>query len=435
MNLWAKGQPLDALIASFTVGDDPVTDLHFAHHDVVGSAAHVHVQRAAGLLDADEAATLLRGLDTVRRDIEAGRFSIPAAQEDVHTAVEMLLTERLGPVAGKLHTGRSRNDQVLTAVRLWLRDQLDDAADEARGLAVAWLDFAARHDGAVPGFTHLQRAMPSRWDLWAAGFAGALLDTLPLLDAARSFVDRCPLGSAAGYGSPLPLDRALAARLLGFAAVEEPVTAPQLTRGLAEGVAIGALAAPCHVLGRWAWDVTLYASAEFGLLRLPDAFTTGSSIMPQKRNPDVAELLRSSALRVRACQREIEDLSTGLPSGYHRDLQHTKAPLVRGVRTARSALHVAAHLARVLEPLPCEMDDALFATAEAFSRATATGRPFRETYREVGREVHAGTFVARERPPAGAPDLDALRGRVGRSRLRYDMDALFRAGPGPAPRR
>ena len=413
MKLWDKGEPLDALVATFTVGDDPVTDLAWAWHDVVGSAAHVRAQHAAGMLDDADANALLAGLAGVLADVESGRFTIPAEQEDVHTAVETLLAARIGAVSGKLHTGRSRNDQVLTDVRLWLLDELDATAVEWAALADAWLAFAARHgDRPLAGYTHLQRAMPSSWGLWAAGFAGALLDALPLLHAARAMAARNPLGSAAGYGSPLPLDRNLTASLLDFEGVVEPVTAAQLERGLVEGAALQALAAACHVVGRFASDVCLYATAEFNLVKLPSAFTTGSSIMPQKRNPDVAELLRGQARRVRAAQREIEDLAGALPSGYHRDLQHTKAPLLRGVRTARLTLRVAAHLAAALEPRDAALDPELFAASEAFRRAEAEGRPFREVYKEVGGEVFAGTFVAVERPPAPAPDLAALRARL-----------------------
>ena len=412
--LWDKGEALDAAIARFTVGDDPVVDLRFARHDVLGSLAHVEAQRACGLLSDEDAATLAAGLRDVLADIDAGRFGIAFEHEDVHTAIEALLHERLGPVAGRLHTGRSRNDQVLTAVRLWLLEELDGIEAEVRTLAGAWIAFAEAHgDRPLPGYTHLQRAMPSSWALWAGGYAGALLDTLPLLHAARAFASRSPLGSAAGYGSPLPLDRALSAAHMGFATVEAPVTAPQLTRGLVESSVLGALAAACHLVGRWAWDVTLYATAEFDLLALPDAFTTGSSIMPQKRNPDVAELLRGCARRVRAAQREIEDLSASLPGGYHRDLQHTKAPLVRGLDAGRDALRIAAHLAGGLSPKDVPMDDALYATAEAFRRAREEGRPFREVYREVGVEVKAGRFVAEERAAAPAVDLAGLRARLG----------------------
>ncbi|MFZ5481524.1 MAG: lyase family protein [Myxococcota bacterium] len=408
MRLWDKGDPLDAEIAAFTVGDDPVVDLNWAWHDVVGSCAHVRVQRAAGLLLEEEARTLLGALADVLADIEADTFSIAPEHEDVHTEVEARLAARLGPVAGKLHTGRSRNDQVLTAIRLWQLEALDRAEDEVEDLIAAFDAFAVLHGDPLPGYTHLQRAMPSSWALWAAGFADALAGVLPAFETARAMAGRCPLGSAAGYGTPLPLDRALAARLLGFSDVEE-VTASQLSRGLVEAHALGAVAGACHVVGRFAWDVGLYASAEFALLRLPDALTTGSSIMPQKRNPDVAELLRGSARRVRAAQREIEDLSAALPSGYHRDLQHTKAPLARGFDVGRAAIRVATRLVAGIEPLAVEMDPALYATAEAFARAQAEGRPFREVYREVGLEVKAGTFTPRTRPSAPAPRSRARR--------------------------
>jgi argininosuccinate lyase len=409
MRLWDKGGDLDAAIAAFTVGDDPVVDLAWAWHDVVGSAAHVRVIRAAGLLDDAEARVLIGGLSTIAAEIEAGTFTIPAAEEDVHTAVEARLTERLGPVAGKLHTGRSRNDQVLTTMRLWTLEQIDGARSEWTELACVLLDFARRNlDVPLTGYTHLQRAMPSSYGQWAAGFAGALLDAQPLLDAAEQVADRCPLGSAAGYGSPLPLDRALSARLLGFRTVEEPATACQLTRGLVEGAVLGALGAATGLVGRLAWDISLYCSAEFGLLRLPTAFTTGSSIMPQKRNPDVAELLRASAVTVRAARREIEDI-VALPSGYHRDVQLTKAAFQRGLLTARRSLSIAARLVGALEAAPRPLAAELFAAAEATLRSA----PFREAYREVGQEIAAGTFLPSEAALATRPplDLDGLTAR------------------------
>lgn len=408
MRLWDKGEPLDALVARFTVGDDPEIDLRFAWHDVVGSAAHVRVQHAAGLLDDVDRDVLLGGLAEILGEIEAGRFGILAEQEDVHTAVESLLTERLGPVAGKLHTGRSRNDQVLTDLRMWMKEALLAGDTRLDKLAASLLVLAESYrDLPLTGYTHLQRAMPSSWGQWAAGYASALLDCRPLFDAAWALADRCPLGSAAGYGSPLPLDRALAARLLGFSRVEAPETACQLTRGVVESAVLAAFGAVAGLLARLAWDVCLFASAEFNLVRLPDALTTGSSIMPQKRNPDVAELLRASAVRVRAARREIEDLCA-LPGGYHRDLQLTKQPLVRGVETGMSMLEVAARLVEGLQPRPAELDPLLFATAEALRR----DKPFREAYRDVAFEVREGSFSA-EPAPAPSVDLDAIRGRLG----------------------
>ncbi len=410
MRLWDKGEEIDALIAAFTVGDDPDVDMRWADHDVRGSIAHVRVQQAAGLLSAPEADALCVGLEMIRCDIEKGRFTITREQEDVHTAVEALLTARIGPLAGKLHTGRSRNDQVLTDVRMWILEQLRDAKIEWCAAAEALLTWGERNPEPLTGYTHLQPAMPSSYALWAGGYAGALVDALPLLDAAIKLANRCPLGSAAGYGTPVPLDRDLAATLLGFAAVEEPVTACQLTRGLVEASALGALGAATGLLARWAWDLTLFSSAEFSLVRLPDAFTTGSSIMPQKRNPDVAELLRASSVKVRSARREIEDIMA-LPGGYHRDAQLTKAPLVRGIETARACLRVAAHLAPAIVATPQPLDRTLFATAEALRRK----KPFREAYRDVAAEVKAGKV---DFSPSAGPlvAFDALRARLASQR-------------------
>lgn len=403
--LWDKGDALDAEVHAFTVGDDPVVDLHLARWDVLGSIAHVRVQRAAGLLDDAETKALVAGLEAILAEVDFGTFTIAVEEEDVHTAVEARLTARLGPVAGKLHTGRSRNDQVLTALRLWMKAEAQAARREAEALVDALFDFAEAHPEALPGYTHLQPAMPSSWRQWAAGYAVALRDALGLLDAAHAFADRCPLGSAAGYGTPLPLDRALAARLLGFASVEEPATACQLTRGAVEGALLGALATLAGLVARLAWDVSLYASAEFGLLRLPPALTTGSSIMPQKRNPDVAELLRATVQRVRAARDEVEAIAT-LPGGYHRDLQLTKAPLVRGVTAARQALRIARRVVDGIEPLPRPLDPVLYATAEALRRPL----PFREAYREVAKEIAEGRTDFPEAPPPEV-DVAALRGR------------------------
>ncbi len=429
--LWDKaggsvgGDGAARALEAFTVGDDPETDLAWAAEDVRGSLAWVAAQEREGMLTPGEALALSAGLDTIADDIRAGVFRIPRELEDVHTAVEVLLTDRLGPVAGKLHTGRSRNDQVLTDLRLWMKVRVAEARGLHLSLVRELIAFAERSPETLTGYTHLQRAMPSSYALWAAGYAGALLDATVLYDAAFALADRCPLGSAAGYGSPLPTSspagRAAIARDLGFSRAEEPVTACQLTRGLVESAVLGALAASAHLVGRLAWDVSLYATAEFGLLTLDDSLTTGSSIMPQKRNPDVAELLRGQAHRVRAAQREIEDL-TLLPGGYHRDLQHTKEPLLRGVTIGLETLHIASLLVAGIHARPQPQDPELYATAEAFARARATGRPFREVYREVGIEVKKGDFTAGSRAAAPEADLAGLRGR---------LSALH---PDPAPR-
>jgi argininosuccinate lyase len=389
MRLWEKGGSLDAEVAAFTVGSDPVLDLRWAFQDIAASAAHVRVQEEAGLLSEEEAIALIGGLGKVAAQLETGNFRIEAAHEDVHTEVEIRLGLLLGPLAGKLHTGRSRNDQILTDLRLWIKQELCEAEAEWLKLVQRFFSFAEQyHEVPLTGFTHLQPAMPSSYGLWAAGYGAALLDTKVLLEAAYQLADRCPLGSAAGYGTPLPLNRALAAKLLGFSKVEEPETSCQLSRGLVESAALGALGAGVGLLARWAWDLSLFTSSGFALIKLPDAFTTGSSIMPQKRNPDVAELLRASIHTIRAAQREIEDICT-LPGGYHRDVQACKAPLVRGIDTAREVLRIATHLLPALEPTPRPLEPALFAAAEAFARKDL---PFREAYRVVAAQISEGCF-------------------------------------------
>ena len=414
MRLWEKGGEVDEEVAAFTTGSDPEVDLAWAWQDVIGSVAHVRTQEAAGLLTAAEAGLLIGGLRAVLEEVERGAFRIAVEQEDVHTAVEVRLHELLGAVAGKVHTGRSRNDQILTTLRLWQKEFLLRLHAEAVGLAEAWLSWAERYgDMPVAGYTHMQRAMPSSWGLWGAGFAGAMSAALPLIRGAWEVVDRSPLGSAAGYGTPLPLDRELSARLLGFSRVEYPVTAPQLTRGMDAAACLHAAAAAVGVAGRFASDVALYATAEFSLLRLPDALTTGSSIMPQKRNPDVAELLRAQVRRVRSCQRLIEDIPAGLPSGYHRELQLCKAPLLEGAQVALQSLSICRTLAQGIVPRAGNMDPELFATAEAFRRAQASGRPFREVYREVGVEVKEGRFAAEERAGAPQAEIGRIRCRAG----------------------
>ncbi|MCK6527466.1 argininosuccinate lyase [Myxococcota bacterium] len=416
--LWNEAAPADPDLEAFTVGEDPVLDARLARWDAIGSLAHARVLQAAGLLGAGDVADLSRGLREVVALADGPGFPIRRDQEDVHTAVEQFLAARVGDAALRLHAGRSRNDQVLTDLRLWLKSELLAAHGEWLRAAASLIGLARTHSHVeLPGYTHLQRAMPSSGALWAGGFAGALLDLMPLWDAAFLLADRCPLGSAAGYGAPLPLDRALAARLLGFARVEAPVTACQVGRGMAESAAVHALAEAAEVGAKLAWDVVLYASSEFALVRLPDAFTTGSSIMPQKRNPDVAELLRGRAAAVRAAAREIEDVRGKLPSGYHRDLQLTKPPLMRGIDSGRQALRVAERLAAGvrLDEAACAraMDAPLYATAEAVRRAEG-GLPFRDAYRAVSSEVRSGTFNPsdlRGAPDAGA-DLDGLGARL-----------------------
>ena len=388
--LWDKGKPLDSLIEEYTVGDDPLLDARLLPYDVAGSRAHARMLNAIGVLDDAELAAALSGLAAVLAADEAGAFAIEQEDEDVHTAVERFLTQRLGDVGKKIHTGRSRNDQVLVDLRMWQRDAVASAREATLAAAAAFDAFAQAHaDVPLPGYTHLQRAMPSTVDRWAKAWSTLLRSDLPLLDAAASMCSASPLGSAAGYGVPevLGIDRAMTASELGFESVLEPAEAAQLSRGKAEGALLFALSEVARDLGRWAWDVCLFVSAEFGLMALPAEFTTGSSIMPQKRNPDVVELTRAKAAVVRSCLAEVQAICGPLPSGYHRDLQLIKGPLFRGFDVAMSMIQVATHVMGGLrvDRAACEaaMSPELYATEEAY-RLVREGVPFRDAYRQVG---------------------------------------------------
>jgi len=383
--LWDKGKPLDQLVEAYTVGDDPTLDLRLIPYDVAGSRAHARMLLSIGVLNEAELAELEAGLDAILADPE---FTIEASDEDVHTAIE----RALGEVGKKVHTGRSRNDQVLVDLRLWQRDAVTALREATETTARAFDAFAAAHaDQPLPGYTHLQRAMPSTLGRWAAAYATLLRGDGPLLDAADALASASPLGSAAGYGVPdvLGLDRAMTAEALGFASVMEPPEAAQLSRGKAEAALLFACSEIARDVGRWAWDVCLYVSAEFGFLKLPSEFTTGSSIMPQKRNPDVLELTRAKAAVVRSALAEVQAISSPLPSGYHRDLQLVKGPLFRGFDTTISMLQITAHVMAGLavDAARCNaaMSEELYATERAYE-LVRQGVPFREAYRRVGSE-------------------------------------------------
>jgi argininosuccinate lyase len=388
--LWDKGQPLDALIEGYTVGEDPRLDLRLLPFDVAASRAHAAMLHSIGVLDAAEVDALDEGLDQAEQAWDAGTFTITTADEDVHTALEAFLVERLGDVGKKIHTGRSRNDQVLVDLALWQRAAVQDARDAVLAAVEAFESFSRAHqDVPLPGYTHLQRAMPSTVGRWAGAYASLLRRDLPLLDAAAAVVDESPLGSAAGYGVPdvLGSDRAMTAQALGFAGPILPAEAAQPGRGKAESTLLFALAQIATDLGKWAWDVCLYVTAEFGYFALPTAFTTGSSIMPQKRNPDVLELTRAKAAVVRSALAEVLAIAGPLPSGYHRDLQLLKRPLFHGTDTTMAMLAVAERVmgGLTVDRARCKahMTEELFATEEAY-RLVRDGVPFREAYRQVG---------------------------------------------------
>lgn len=386
--LWDKGEALDALVLRYTAGEDHALDDRLVAYDVRASTAHAEMLHAQGYLDADALAAIRDGLAALAAEHAAGAWRVELADEDCHTALERRLVDRIGEAGARIHLGRSRNDQVLAALRLWMRDAVADLADAADAAADALDRLAERHrDVDLPGYTHQQRAMPSSVALWAGGFASELRDDALGLRLAVRRVDKNPLGSAAGYGAPaLDLDREATAARLDFAEVHEPVTAVQLSRGKAEAGLLFEAALLAQDLGRLSADVILFATQEFAFVTLPAALTTGSSIMPQKRNPDVFELARARTATVSAALHEVMGVTQKLTSGYHRDLQLVKAALFRGVDAALDTARIVAHAIDGVgfRPDAIALAPELFAADEAYRLVVDEGIPFREAYRRVG---------------------------------------------------
>ena len=389
--LWDKGAPLDARVLEYTAGEDHALDDRLVAYDVLGSIAHAEGLHAAGLLADADLKALKECLEEIGAAHARGEWRVTLEHEDGQTALEALLTGRLGPTGARIHLGRSRNDQVLTALRLYLRDAVEQLRAGALDV-VAALQALAQRQGAValPGYTHLQQAMPSSVALWAGGFASEIHDDAEGLRHAHRRIGRSPLGSAAGYGTPgLPIDRDVARAKLGFAAVHEPVTAVQLSRGKAESQVLFEVTLLMQDLGRLASDLILYYTQEFAFVELPAEFTTGSSIMPQKRNPDVFELIRGRSATALGCLVEALGVFSRLPSGYHRDLQLIKAPLFRGIDLARHTLDILPPaLAGVrFRPDRIVLDPSIHAAERAYELVVREGIAFREAYRRVARDL------------------------------------------------
>ena len=392
--LWDKGAPLDERVLRYTAGEDHALDERLVAHDVRASIAHAEMLSGQGLLAPKDLETLRAALLALADEHARGLWHIELADEDGQTALERRLTERAGEAGARIHLGRSRNDQVLAALRLYLLETLETLADGVLAVAAALDELAAREARTVlPGYTHLQQAMPSSVPLWAGGFASELRDDALALRAVRTRIDKNPLGSAAGYGTPgLPIDREATRAALGFATVQEPVTAVQLSRGKAEAQLLLELALLMQDLGRFAADVVLYATHEFGFLTLGEAFTTGSSIMPQKRNPDVFELIRARAATVQGCLVETLAVCAKLPSGYQRDLQLLKFPLFRAIDISLETLAILppAIAALTFRPGSIRLDPAIHAAEEANRLVVSEGIPFREAYRRVAAKLKRG---------------------------------------------
>jgi len=385
--LWDKGAPLDERVLRYTAGEDHALDNRLVAYDVRGSIAHAEMLHECGLLSAADLAAIRDGLREIGEAHARGEWSVTLELEDGQTALETLLTRKIGEAGARLHAGRSRNDQVLTALRLYLRDAIEELVQGARETAGA-LETLAVEQGeiALPGYTHMQQAMPSSVALWARGFAAEIDDDADGLRHAHRRIQKNPLGSAAGYGTPnLPVNREATRTRLGFPQNHEPATAVQLSRGKAEAEVLFQVALLMQDLGRLAADLLLFYTREFGFVALPDAFTTGSSIMPQKRNPDVFELVRGRTATAQACLAEVMGITAKLPSGYQRDLQLIKAPLFRSIDLCGESLGIMAAAIPQLrfKAEAIRMDDDIHAAAEANELVAKEGIPFREAYRRV----------------------------------------------------
>ena len=404
--LWQKpGVAVDAGIQAFLAGGDVVLDREFIQDDITASAAHARGLARIGILTADECDALCRELGLLADDLRSGAFVLDERYEDCHSAIESRLVERLGDVGRKIHTGRSRNDQVLVATRLWLKRKLLEVQGVCREVADVCLQRAEDEALPMPGYTHLQRAVVSSTAMWWAGFAEAFIDNAVRAGQAHDWIDANPLGTAAGYGVNLPLDREGSSRELGFARMQVSPIYAQLSRGKFEIAAVDALGAAVLDLRRLAWDLSLFTTAEFGFVSLPPQYTTGSSIMPNKRNPDLVELMRATYASIAASRTELEQLLS-LPTGYHRDLQFTKGALYHAFGRGLGALGLLPNLLRGMawntDRLAKAFDDGMYATDKAVELAVS-GLPFREAYRLAAVEPL---------PRAGADAQASLDARV-----------------------
>jgi len=392
--LWDKGAPLDERVLRYTAGEDHALDDRLVAYDVRASIAHAEMLAAQGLLTPEDLQAVVTGLSAIGAAHSHGEWHVQLEHEDGQTALETLLTAKIGAAGARLHAGRSRNDQVLTALRLYLRDAVEVLRDAAHGVADALDVLGEREAGTpLPGYTHMQQAMPSSVALWAGGFAAEFRDGAEGLRHVHRRLQKCPLGSAAGFGTPgLPIDREATRLKLGFAEVQEPVTAVQLSRGKAESELVFEIALLMQDAGRLAQDLLLFCTREFAFVELPEAFTTGSSIMPQKRNPDVFELIRGRTATAQACLQELLGIVAKLPSGYQRDLQLIKAPLFRAIDLCRDTLGILAPAIGQIRfrAERIRLDPSIHATAEANALVVAEGIPFREAYRRIGAKYRQG---------------------------------------------
>jgi len=394
--LWQKTTNVNQLVENFTVGRDTEFDLQMAAFDVLGSLAHTQMLESIGLMDAADLTSIQRELKAIYKDIIAGNFTIEPGVEDVHSQVEMLLTQRIGDAGKKIHSGRSRNDQVLVDLKLFFRSELQQVVEETESLFRLLIELSEKYkDVLLPGYTHLQVAMPSSFGLWFGAYAESLADDLELVLAAYKITNKNPLGSAAGYGSSFPLNRTMTTQLLGFDSLNYNVVYAQMGRGKTERVIAQALSSIAATLAKMAMDQALYLSQNFAFVSYPDTLTTGSSIMPHKKNPDVWEIMRGKCNRIQALPNDVAMMTTNLPSGYHRELQLLKELLFPAFADVKSCLHMAGFMLQHITVNTEILNDPKYAylfSVEEVNRLTLSGTPFRDAYKQIGIAIEKGEF-------------------------------------------
>lgn len=395
--LWEKNVQVDKEVETFTVGKDREMDLYLAKYDVLGSMAHITMLESIGLLKKEELTALLAELKNIYAVADSGEFVIEEGVEDVHSQVELMLTRRLGDVGKKIHSGRSRNDQVLLDLKLYTRAQIQELVELTNGLFEVLISQSNRYqDVLMPGYTHLQVAMPSSFGLWFGAYAESLADDLQMMQAAYKVCNRNPLGSAAGYGSSFPLNRSMTTNLLGFDSMDYNVVYAQMGRGKMERTVAFAMAGIAATLSKLAFDACMFNSQNFGFIKLPDQFTTGSSIMPHKKNPDVFELTRAKCNKIQGLPQQITLICNNLPSGYFRDLQIIKEVFLPAFDELKDCLRMVTHMMREVKVNDHILEDdkyALLFSVEEVNRLVLEGVPFRDAYKRVGLEIEAGNFT------------------------------------------
>ncbi|WP_431125344.1 argininosuccinate lyase [Flagellimonas flava] len=396
MKLWDKGFSTDKKIDHFTVGNDRELDLLLAKYDVTASQAHAKMLAQVGLISKEESEALVKELGTIAKSIDKGAFTIEDDFEDMHSKIEFLLTKKLGDTGKKIHTARSRNDQVLVAMQLYLKNELSGIKNEVKTLFDLLLNLAEKHKSVLlPGYTHLQIAMPSSFGLWFSAYAESLVDDLHFVQAAYKIADQNPLGSAAGYGSSFPIDRTFTTKEMGFETQKYNVVAAQMGRGKVEKATAFGISSVAATLSKLAMDICLYMSQNFDFISFPNELTTGSSIMPHKKNPDVFELIRAKCNKIQAVPNQLALITNNLPSGYHRDLQLVKEVIVPAIQDIKACLEMAIFSLKEIQVNPNILDDPKYDylfSVDTLNELVKSGMPFRDAYKTMGQAIENGNF-------------------------------------------